>query len=83
MDSFDMRLTGVFGIDQDIVQIYNNKDIKLLSKDLIDVALKGGRSIIKSEKHNLIFKMAVSGPKSCFPFIAFTDSYPIVRISQI
>ena len=75
-----MGLAKVFDIDQDIVQIYNNKDIKLLSKDFIDIALKGGRSIKKSEKHDLILKMAVLDLKSCLPFIAFMDSYLMVRI---
>ncbi len=32
----------VLGIDQDVIQIHYNKHIKLLIKDLVDVALKTG-----------------------------------------
>lgn len=35
-----MGLVKVFSIDQNIFQIYNNKDIKLFGKNLIDVALE-------------------------------------------
>ena len=37
--SLYMWLTYFFSIDQNIVQIHNNKDVKLFSKNLIDVVL--------------------------------------------
>lgn len=43
-------LASVFSIDQDIIQIYNNKDVKLFSKIFIYIALKTGQSIGQSEK---------------------------------
>ncbi len=49
-----LKLTGVFGIDQNVVQMYNNKHVELLGKDLIDVALEAGRSIGESERHDLM-----------------------------
>lgn len=35
-----MRLAKVFDIDQDVIQIYNNQDIKLFDRDLFAIALK-------------------------------------------
>ena len=41
----NMRLPKVFDINQNIIQIYNNKDIELFSQYLINVSLEGGRGI--------------------------------------
>ena len=38
----NVRLSRIFGIDQDVIQIYNYKDIELLCYDLIDISLKYG-----------------------------------------
>ena len=78
-----MWLVEIFDIDQDIIQIYLNKDIKLLNKDLVDVALKTGKCVEKAKKHHLLLKMAVFGIKSCLSFVTFSNSYPIIGTSEI
>ena len=40
--SFYMTLTLVLGIDENIIQIHNDKNIKLLGPDLIDITLEAG-----------------------------------------
>ena len=40
-----MTLAWILGIDKDIIQINNNKDIKLLSQDYINITLKARQSI--------------------------------------
>lgn len=72
-----------FCIDQKVIQIYNNKDVKFLSKDFINIAFKINRSIGESERHNLVLEIAISGLKNIFLFIAFSNSYPIVGTSQV
>lgn len=59
-------------IDRNVIQIQNNKNVKLLNNNLI--ALKTRQQIRKSKKHNLIFKRAVSSSKSGFLFIDFLNS---------
>ena len=39
-DSFNVGLARVLGMDQNVVQIHDNKNIELFGEDLIDVALK-------------------------------------------
>ena len=34
-----MAFSFVLGIDEDVIQIYNNKDIKLFYKDFVNIAL--------------------------------------------
>lgn len=78
-----MGWAKVFGINQDVIQIHNDKNIKFLDKDLINVALKDGRGIGKSKKNDLILQIAVLGLEDYFPFGTFTNSYPVVCIFQI
>lgn len=47
---FYMWLAWLLDINQNIIQIHNDKNIKLFNKNLIDAALKTGRNI-KSSKN--------------------------------
>ena len=60
-----------------------NKDIKFSSKNLIDITLKIGEYIKKAQRHHLVFEMAASDTKSYFPFVIFSDSYPMIGTSKI
>lgn len=78
-----MELARIFSIDQNIFQIYNNKNIKLFDKDLIDIALKSGRNIKKFEKHDLILKITILSSKNNLLFVVFIDFYLIIDICLI
>ncbi len=78
-----MWLVRVFGIDQDVIQIHHNKDIKLFSKDLVDVALKTSGCVGKSEGHYLVLEVAVSGAEGRLPLVTFLESHPMIVTSEI
>ena len=78
-----MRLAGVFDINEDDVQIYNIKNIKLLAVNLNDIAFEDDWSMRVFKKYNLIFKIAISSLKGCYLFIALTNSHLMVYIYQI
>ena len=40
-----MTLAWILGIDEDVIQINNDKDIKLFGQDLIDITLEACWSI--------------------------------------
>ena len=40
-----MILTIIFGVNQDVIQVNNDKNIKVVDQNLIDIALKVGRSV--------------------------------------
>ena len=40
-----MALAQIFGINKDIILINDDKDVKILGQDLIDITLKACRSI--------------------------------------
>lgn len=78
-----VKLTIIFDIDQDVIQIYNNENIKLFSTDLIDLTLKAGWNIRKSEKYNLVLEMLLSSPKNGFLFIIFSNFQLMIDINKI
>ena len=42
---FHVTLTLILSVDEDVIQIHYNKDIKLFCQDLVDIALEAGRSV--------------------------------------
>ena len=83
MYCLDLAFAFIFGLDEDIIQIHNDEDIKLFREDFIDVALECYRSVGQSKRHYLIFEIAVSGPESSFPLISFTNSHPVIGTSEV
>ena len=76
-------MTCLFSIDQEVFQIHNNKVVKLLNKNPINIALKIGRSIRESKKHYLVLEVTIFGIKSSFTFVAFSNSHPIIDTGQV
>ena len=78
-----MGFFWIFNINQDVVHIYYNKNIKLFNQDLIYIALEIGWYIWKPKKHNLLVKMTILGTKNCFLFIAFWNPHWMISTSEI
>ena len=51
LDMFTMEFQ-IVGVDEDIIQVDNNSDIKHVGEDIVHKSLKSGRSIGKSKRHN-------------------------------
>lgn len=45
MHKFHVILASVLDIYRDIVQLYNNRNIKIFDKDLVDITLETGQSV--------------------------------------
>ena len=63
--------------------MYNDKDIKLFDKDLIDISLKACRCICQFKKHHLVLEMVILSPKHFFPFVSLADSHPMIYTGKI
>ncbi len=48
-----MLFTLALSLDEDVIEIHYYKDVELLGQDFVDVALKRGRCVGQSEKHDL------------------------------
>ena len=40
-----MILALIFSVEEDVIQVYNNKDIKFFWQDLIDITLEASLSV--------------------------------------
>src|SRR5215468_3274391 len=76
-------LFHVIGVNKDVVQINDDRDIKHISEDVIHKPLKGRRSVRKAERHNEPFKRTITSTKSGLPFITFGDANQVVGVFQI
>ena len=72
MYCLDVAFAFILGVDENIIQIHNDEDIKLFRKDLIDVGLEYCRSVGQSKRYYLILEVAISGLENSLPLISFT-----------
>ncbi len=70
-------------MDQDVLQIYYNKNIKLFSKNLVDIALKTSWCIGETKRHYLILEVAIFGAKGRLLLVIILDSYLMIGSSEI
>ncbi len=79
----NVELSWILSIDQDVVQVHYNEDIKLLIENFVDIALKTGGCIGKAEGHYLVLEVAVSGAKGRLLFVTFSNPHLMIGTSQI
>ena len=82
-NNINVTLAWDFGIDENVIEVKNNKDIKFLNQDLVNIALEAGRCIGQPKKHYLVLEMAASSPESRLLFIALFYSHPMVSTCGI
>ena len=78
-----MSLAWIFGVDEDVIEVNNDKNIEFLSQDLVDVALETGRGVGQPKRHYLVFEVAVSSLESRFSFIALFYPHPMVSTYEV
>lgn len=66
------------GIDQNVFQVYNIKNIQFFSQDFIDLALKTGGSIDQTRRYNLILKITIPNSKHLLLFISFLNTHLMI-----
>ena len=82
-DGIDVSLAWVLGVDEDVIEVNNDKDIKFLGQDLVNVALEAGRGIGQPKRYYLVLKVALASPESRLPFIALLYPYPMVSTREV
>ena len=77
-----MTLSSVFDVNQNVIKVYNNKNIKFFYQDFVDIALEACGSIVKIEKYDLVIKIAVPQLQDCFLLVIFSNSHSMICIWQ-
>ena len=81
--SLDIIFFFIFGINKNVIQIYNNKNIQFFRKNLVNIALKGYQNVDQPKKQYLILKMTISSLKSYFSLIFFTNIYLMIGTYKV
>ena len=83
LNGFYITLVGVFGINQNIIKLNDDKKMQFFCWDFVDIALKASRGIEKTKKHNLVLKIAATYSKVFFSFVTLLNSHLIIYICQV
>ncbi|KAG5348809.1 hypothetical protein C0989_008006 [Termitomyces sp. Mn162] len=70
-------------VDQDIVQIYDDKDVIHVMEDVVHEVLEGGGGVSHSKGHYKILKEAVAGAKGGLPFMSRGDLDVVVAGTKV
>ena len=82
-NSIDVSLTWVFVVDEDIIEINNDKNIEFLGQDLVNIALEADQCVKQPKKHYLVLEVAVSSSEDRFLFIALFYPYSMIRTHEV
>ncbi len=71
-----MLISLALSVDEKVIEVYDNKNVKLFCQDLIDITLKYDRYISQAKRYYLVFEVTIIGLKGYLLFIVFL--YPHV-----
>ena len=83
LNGINMSLAWGLGVDKEVIKVNNDKDIKFLGQDLVNIAREAGRCIGQPQRHYLVLKVAILGPESRFLFIAPFYPHPMVNTHEV
>ena len=83
LDSFHVTLTSIFGINQDVIEVYNNKNIKFFRQDFVNIALEAGGGVKRTKRHNLVLEIVVPYLKNCFPLVTLLDTHLMICVYSV
>lgn len=69
-------------VDQNVIQVYNDKNVQLFGQNLVDIPLNTGQRIDQVKSHDLALEIALFSLECCLLFINFLNWHPMVHISQ-
>jgi hypothetical protein len=71
------------GVNEDVVDINDAKDVQEFTETIVGVGLKRGRSIGETKRHNKIFEMSIPRTERCLVLIAIRNSELIVGVGEV
>ena len=83
LNTRDVSFAWGFDINKYIIEINNDKNIKLLGQNLINIILEARQYVREPQKYYLVLELALLSLESCFLFIAFFNTHLIVSTYEI
>ena len=78
-----MSIPIIISINEDVIQIYDDKDIKLLSKNLVNISLKACWCVCQTKRHHLVLKVTVLSLERDLSLVSFADSHSMVCTNKV
>ena len=78
-----MSISVIISVDEDVIKVHDDEDVKLLHKDLVDVPLEACWGVRQTERHHLVLEVTVSSPERGFPLVPFADSHSMVGTGKV
>ena len=82
-NAFYVTLAGVFGVNQDIIEVHEDENIKMFYLNFVDIALEADEGVEKTKRHDLVLEIAIPCLKNCFPLVILSNSYLMICVCQI
>jgi hypothetical protein len=73
----------IAGVDEDIVKVNNDIFIKEVGERVVHESLKGCQSIGETLGDHTPLEGAIASTEGSLPFVAFSDSDKMIRVSEI
>ena len=83
LNDFYVTLASSFSINQNVIDVYNDKNVEFFFQYFVNKALKVRGGIIKIKINNLILKMIIPCLGGCFLLVTLLNSYLIIYIYQV
>ena len=83
INGFHITLAGIFSINQNVIKVHNDKNVKFFYHNFVDIAIEADGDIRKTKKFDLILKIAVLNSKDYFLLVIFPNSYIMIYVCHI
>lgn len=73
----------MLSINENVIQVYNDKNIELFHQNLVDIAVKNCWYISQAKRYYLVLEMVITDLENRLLFMTFLDSHLIISIGEI
>src|SRR5690606_13383703 len=81
-DVFTM-LREIVGENQDVVEVYDNRDVGHIGEDVVHKTLKSGRRVSETKRHHQPLERAIASSKSSLPLVPIRNAHKVVGVLQV
>lgn len=78
-----MTISIIISVDEDIVRIYNDENVELFGKDLVNISLEACWYICQPKWHHLVLVVVISSLKRRFLFVPLTDFHLMICTDKV
>ena len=73
----------VSGVNEDVIKVHDDRDIKEIREDAIHKPLECGRRIGETERHYTPLKGAIASAEGSLPLVTFSYMDEVVRMAEV